>query len=387
LPKKDDELAKAQPAKDSASKPAAKPKTVKSESAEKPVVKTDSKPVEKAATVAEPKAEVKPVVASTTTSTDKSVAGKRGKFRLPTVSKALATKIGVGLLALIVLAVIVFGVLIYGYQNESAVVKAVSAVVPYPAERVNGSFISYHEYLFQVDANKMAYQNNAKLNNQPAVDFKSADGKKLVKQIKTSSLDKLKSDTVTAQLAQQKKVKVTSKDVDALLNQLYERYGGKDTLLKTLKQVYGWNINDLKKVVRTQLIGQKLQEKVTSDPAADATAKSKATDLAKQAKAGADFTELAKKNSQASDASSGGDLGTFGKGQLPDDVQKAVDALQPDQISDPIKTQYGYEIFKLISRDGDNTHAAHILVETVDYTNYFNEQLKKAKTNVYIKVK
>jgi hypothetical protein len=218
------------------------------------------------------------------------------------------------------------------------------------------------------------------------VDFNSADGKKLVVQIKEHALEKLVSDSLTAQLASSKKVKVTDKEVNDLINQLYERYGGKDTLLKTLGQIYGWNINDLKSVVRKQLLAKNLEDKVTSDPGVEATAKSKAQGIVKDLKGGADFTEVAKKSSQASDASSGGDLGFFTKGQLPDELQKAAEALQPGQISDPVKDQYGFEILKVVEKKDDGSiHAQHILVKTIDFTEYFQAELKKAKVNKYIK--
>jgi len=68
---------------------------------------------------------------------------------------------------------------------------------------------------------------------------------------------------------------VTDKEVNDLINQLYQRYGGKDTLLKTLNQIYGWNIGDLKNVVYKQLLAKNLEDKVTSDPAVTAAAKTK----------------------------------------------------------------------------------------------------------------
>jgi foldase protein PrsA len=219
------------------------------------------------------------------------------------------------------------------------------------------------------------------------VDFNSSDGKKLVTQIKQHALDKLSSDSLTAQLASQKNVKVSNKEVTDLINQLYTRYGGKDTLLKTLKQIYGWDLNDLNGVVYKQLLAKDLQDKVTSDPAVDAAAKAKAQGLVTQIKNGADFTDLAKKNSQASDASGGGDLGFFTKGQLPAELQSAAEALQPGQVSDPVKDQYGYEILKVIEKKDDGSiHAQHILVKTVDFTAYFNGQLAKAKIHKYLKV-
>ncbi|HVQ43621.1 MAG TPA: peptidylprolyl isomerase [Candidatus Saccharimonadia bacterium] len=301
--------------------------------------------------------------------------------------RGLAIKVAAVVVGLAAVVVVVFGVLVYGYSSENQAVKSVAALVPYPVERVNGHFVTYHDYLFEVDANKRAYQNNAKLNNQPAVDFKSADGKKLVVQIKQHALDKLTGDSLTAQLASQKKVKVTDKDVNDSLNLLYQRSGGKDTVLKTLNQLYGWSFEDLKGVLRKLLVRQKLEEKVTSDPAADAAAKTKAQNVLKDIKGGADFGELAKKNSQASDASSGGDIGFFTKGQLPDELQKAAEALQPGQVSDPVKDQYGYEILKVVEKKDDGSiHALHILIKTVDFDEYFQGELKKAKTNKYIKV-
>jgi len=265
-------------------------------------------------------------------------------------------------------------------------VRAVASVVPYPVERVNGSFVTYGDYLFEVNANEMAYQNNAKLNNQPSVNFTSKDGKTLLKQIQQHALDKLKSDAVVAQLASQKKVKVTDKQVNDLINQLYQRYGGKDTLLKTLKQIYGWDISDLHRVLYKQLLATNLQTAVQNDPAADAAAKAKAQKVLAQIKDGGDFSALAKQNSQASDASSGGDLGYFTKGQLPDNEQAAAEALQPGQVSDVIKTQYGYEIIKVLDKKDDGSiHGQHILIETVDFNSYFQDKLNKAKVNTYIK--
>lgn len=301
--------------------------------------------------------------------------------------RSLALRVGAVALTLLVVVVAVFGVLIYKYKSESPAVRIAANILPYPVEQVNGQFVSYRDYLFEVDANKKAYQNNAKLNNQTAVDFKSEDGKKLLTQIRQHALDKLKSDAVTAQLASQKKVTVTDKEVNELIDQLYDRYGGKDTLLKTLNQIYGWNLNDLKSVIRKQLLLKNLEDKVTADPAVDAAAKTKAQDVLKKVQDGGDFGELAKQYSQASDAATGGDLGFFAKGQLPDNVQAAAEALQPGQVSDAIKTQYGYEILKVVEKKDDGSiHGLHILIKTIDFNDYYQKELDKAKVKKLISV-
>lgn len=72
-------------------------------------------------------------------------------------------------------------------------------------------------------------------------------------------------------------------------------------------------------------------------------AKAKAEDLDKQLKAGADFAELAKKNSQdPGSASKGGDLGWVVHGQMVPEFEQATFALKPKEISNVIKTDYGF---------------------------------------------
>ncbi|WP_375415296.1 peptidylprolyl isomerase [uncultured Bradyrhizobium sp.] len=64
-------------------------------------------------------------------------------------------------------------------------------------------------------------------------------------------------------------------------------------------------------------------------------------------KKGADFAELAKKESKDPGASDGGDLGFFTKDQMVPEFSAAAFALEPGKISDPIKTQFGWHVIKV----------------------------------------
>jgi peptidyl-prolyl cis-trans isomerase D len=88
----------------------------------------------------------------------------------------------------------------------------------------------------------------------------------------------------------------------------------------------------------------------------DAEVKARAEALLKQAKAGADFADLAKKNSEdEATAPNGGDLDFFGRGKMVPEFDQVAFALKPGEISDLVKTQFGYHIIKLVDKKEGTT--------------------------------
>ncbi len=83
-------------------------------------------------------------------------------------------------------------------------------------------------------------------------------------------------------------------------------------------------------------------------PAQAAAALARANSVLAQIKAGANFAELAKKySSDAGSAKNGGELGWIQRGQTVKAFEDAAFSMKPGQISDLIKTQYGYHIIKV----------------------------------------
>jgi parvulin-like peptidyl-prolyl isomerase len=76
-------------------------------------------------------------------------------------------------------------------------------------------------------------------------------------------------------------------------------------------------------------------------------AKAKADDLRKQLVGGADFAELARKESDDTvSGAQGGDLGTFGHGEMVPEFDAAAFALKEGEISQPVKTPFGYHVIQ-----------------------------------------
>lgn len=81
----------------------------------------------------------------------------------------------------------------------------------------------------------------------------------------------------------------------------------------------------------------------------DADALAKIKDIAKRIQAGEDFGALAKQFSQdVGSAANNGDLGFANKGMFVPEFEKKLYSLKVNEVSEPVKTQFGYHIIKLM---------------------------------------
>ena len=69
--------------------------------------------------------------------------------------------------------------------------------------------------------------------------------------------------------------------------------------------------------------------------------------IAAELKNGADFAQLAKQKSKDPGAAEGGDLGYFTKDQMVPEFAEVAFKLDKGQVSDPVKTQFGWHIIKV----------------------------------------
>ena len=78
------------------------------------------------------------------------------------------------------------------------------------------------------------------------------------------------------------------------------------------------------------------------------SSRKEADEIIQLLKGGEDFKKLAKERSKGPNATKGGDLGVINKGDLMEKLDKAINSLSIGSISDVIKTDMGYHIFKRI---------------------------------------
>ena len=87
-----------------------------------------------------------------------------------------------------------------------------------------------------------------------------------------------------------------------------------------------------------------------ADDTAKAAAKAKAEGLRKELIAGADFAELAAKNSDCPSKAEGGSLGSFGRGRMVPAFETAAFALATNAISEVVETPFGFHIIQVTDR-------------------------------------
>ncbi|MCW3693559.1 peptidylprolyl isomerase [Burkholderia cenocepacia] len=81
------------------------------------------------------------------------------------------------------------------------------------------------------------------------------------------------------------------------------------------------------------------------------SSEAKCNELKAAIEGGADFAEVAKDNSSCPSSRQGGDLGTFRPGKRVKEFDTVVFSAPLHQVQGPVKTQFGYHLVEVTSRE------------------------------------
>lgn len=253
---------------------------------------------------------------------------------------------------------------------------------------VNGQNITLENY------QKLLYLNKSSMESYYGSDIwskKMEDGKTYSDTLKEMVLQTMIGSEVIYQQAEKDKVIPTDKQVQDQINSFNESTKNNSEYQEQLKKM-GINEDFLKFQFTRDLANTNLQKKFEEDTKISETemkkyyednkksfytdtvtashillktqdsegkelsaekkkeAKKKAEEALAKVKSGEDFAKVAKKYSQDSSASKGGELGTFGRGQMVSEFEKAAFKMKKGEISDIVETEYGYHIIKVTGR-------------------------------------
>ena len=257
-----------------------------------------------------------------------------------------------------------------------------------PAAKVNDHVITRQRLHTSVEASMQAKHLSYGGITQPAQ----------YKEMERQVLDELIAQELLWQEAQRRGFIATAAEVDQVVEQLRKRYpteqaylfelqlGGftpesyaedvkhhisvrhliEETLAKQvtvskedLHDAYVANLAQLVEPEQVQARHVLIKVAEDADEAAIAAAKTRIEQVLKEARQGADFAELAKQYSQDSTASAGGELGFVARGAFVPAFEAVAFALKPGEISDIVRTRFGFHIIKVEAR-----REAHALSES-----------------------
>ncbi len=87
-----------------------------------------------------------------------------------------------------------------------------------------------------------------------------------------------------------------------------------------------------------------------SELVSDNEARNRLRNLKERLENKADFAQLARANSEDTSASKGGDLGWISPGDTVPEFERAMNAMQPGQISDPVRSPFGWHLIQVVER-------------------------------------
>jgi foldase protein PrsA len=231
-------------------------------------------------------------------------------------------------------------------------------------------------------------------------------------------LDSLISEKLVLQEAKKKKITVSESELKKELKTLQDSYGG-ETAFQSAMKSSGVSTDRVNKDLKTYVLTRKILEpriKITDAEMKTYFDENKATFAQdEQVKAshilvadektanevkdklakGEDFAKLAKEYStDTGTKDNGGDLGFFKKGDMVPEFETAAFSLGVNEISEPIKTDYGYHIIKVVDKKASTDakyedHKAEvkeaIMSEKIqtEYTTWLAEAKKDAKIKKY----
>lgn len=299
---------------------------------------------------------------------------QHSKHRIAIISSVIVT--------IVLLALLSFSWhLLYRQQSTGDLAYRISQIVPFPVARVDGSFVRYEEYLFELR------QNLHYLVNQENVDFDSEEGQIQLNGLREEAMRRVTNNVLIRRLASENNITVSRADIEEQIALIRSQGGVGDsieTLEDTLADFYGWTINDLERVVRLQILKQRLI------PVLDTNTRPQAEEVLERIRSGGDFEELAQEFSEDPfTADNGGAFGYVFRSntEIPIAITETGFGLAEGEVSDIVETTFGLHIVQNQGYRGeDEALLAHILFTFQDIDQFIAEQREGLEIAEYIEI-
>jgi hypothetical protein len=311
----------------------------------------------------------------------------RSSRRVHNISSTQASGHHAGLFMVSIIGVVCgLGFVAYGLGGTTLPSRFIASLLPMPVALVNGTPVSLHDWQHQTTTLYSYYRREQ---------VKDADiTLPTVRNTKEYVLDRMIDQALIKDVAYRYNIQVTQAEINSQLEKVAVEAGGTDALLQQLKELYGWSIYDFsREIVEPLLLKAKVEIALQQDDRLNIASRKKAEQVMAMVRERPDqFAVLATQYSEDITALSGGDLGYFGIGDMVPEFDAAVASLEPGEVSDLVKTRFGYHIIqleeKLYDDDGElgQFKARQILIRGIDVDDYLAQLKKEARIWVLVRL-
>ncbi len=289
-------------------------------------------------------------------------------------------------LVVLILFMVVLGTGVYYLGWDSPGIKKLSRYLPLPAGLIGNQPVWLVEYWSDIDTLTYFYNYQVEQGNFKAVPPNS--------EINNIVWDRLVNIRMVENLAKEYGVVVTPDDVKFEVDKIVNEAGNRELLSNNLYDYYRWDINTFSnKVISPYLLEQKVTDTILADEKYEQEIKDQALSIRQQVIDNPNsFADLAKEYSADTvSAQRGGDLGYFNKGVMIPEFEKAAFSLAVGEISEPVRTKFGYHIIlvtdKQVNKDDPEdiqVKASHILIAPLTIQDILERAKDKTKIRRFI---
>ncbi|MFB6226428.1 MAG: peptidylprolyl isomerase [Candidatus Paceibacteria bacterium] len=297
-----------------------------------------------------------------------------------------------GIIAVIVVLLLGgWGFVKYSVNNMSenpTIVKA-AKVLKIPAATVNGDKILYSKFVDNKKTLEQFYGSQPQGFNANLSDD----------QISQQIISRLVANKILEQVAEERGIKVTQKDIKSAKDEIKKKFPSEDKLKQVVQNRYGWTMDKyVENVIRPTVLKRKVKQDYLSENSTNTSTKNKAEEVLQKAKNGQDFKELASQYGSKKTKQKQGELGWFGRGVMVPKFEQAAFGLEPGEVApNLVKTKFGYHIIKVEDKrttttqkgEKEQVKARHILFENQNqsqFRQYMNQKMQQADIQIHIPV-
>ena len=151
---------------------------------------------------------------------------------------------------------------------------------------------------------------------------------------------------------------------------------------KEVKAYYDKHPSFFKKPEQVQARHILIKVDPKADPAQKAEARKKLENIQQKLHKGEDFAALAKAFSECPSGANGGDLGSFGRGQMVKPFEDAAFASKPGEVSDIVETKFGYHLIEVMDKQPSTTISYKDVKDRLEQ--YLKQEKIQKKVTLYV---